>query len=170
MSGSGMLAERARRVLAGGVSSDARLLPNGLLFVDRAAGAHLIDADGRRYTDYVLGQGPAVLGHSAPEIAEAVSAQAKRGVGYSAQHLAEVDLAETLCRLIPAAERVRFNSVGSEAVHAPLRLARGHTGRRVPRSRPATLPRRRRRTGVRRDHHRFPAGTGRCPGIPWHHA
>lgn len=123
------LAERARRVLAGGVSSDARRLPNGSLFVDRASGAYLWDVDGNRYTDYVLGQGPAILGHSASVVADAVSAQVRRGVSYSAQHLAEVELAETLCRLIPCAERVRFNSVGSEAVHAALRLARGHTGR-----------------------------------------
>jgi len=124
------LTERALRVLAGGVSSDARRLPNGLFFVDSAQGAYITDVDGNRYIDYVLGQGPAVLGHSAAVVADAVSAQVRRGVTYSAQHLAEIELAETLCRLIPGAERVRFNSVGSEAVHGALRLARGHTGRR----------------------------------------
>jgi glutamate-1-semialdehyde 2,1-aminomutase len=123
------LTGRAQRVLAGGVSSDARRLPNGLLFVDHADGAYLTDVDGNRYIDYVLGQGPAILGHSAAVVADAVCAQVRRGVTYSAQHLAEVELAETLCRLIPGAERVRFNSVGSEAVHGALRLARGHTGR-----------------------------------------
>jgi glutamate-1-semialdehyde 2,1-aminomutase len=124
------LTERALRVLAGGVSSDARRLSNGLLFVDSASGAYLTDVDGKRYLDYVLGQGPAVLGHSSAVVADAVSAQVRRGVTYSAQHLAEIELAETLCRLIPGAERIRFNSVGSEAVHGALRLARGHTGRR----------------------------------------
>ncbi len=126
---SATLTERALQVLAGGVSSDARRLPNGLLFVDSAQGAYLTDVDGKRYVDYVLGQGPAVLGHSSPAVAEAVAEQARRGVVYSAQTLAEVELAETLCRIIPGAERVRFNSVGSEAVHGALRLARGHTGR-----------------------------------------
>jgi glutamate-1-semialdehyde 2,1-aminomutase len=129
MTHAAQLTERALRVLAGGVSSDARRLPNGLLFVDRAEGAYLTDVDGNRYLDYVLGQGPAILGHSAGVVAEAVSAQVRRGVTYSAQHLAEVEVAETLCRLVPGAERVRFNSVGSEAVHGALRLARGHTGR-----------------------------------------
>jgi glutamate-1-semialdehyde 2,1-aminomutase len=123
------LAERAMRVLAGGVSSDARRLPGGPLFVDHAAGAYLWDVDGNRYVDYVLGQGPAILGHSSPVVANAVVAQVRRGISYSAGHLAEVELAETLCGLIPCAEQVRFNSVGSEAVHAALRLARGHTGR-----------------------------------------
>lgn len=123
------LTRRAQAVLAGGVSSDARRLPNGLLFADHAQGAYLIDADGNRYLDYVLGQGPAVLGHSHPAIADAVATQVRRGISYSAQHVAEIEVAETLCRLIPGAERVRFNSVGSEAVHAALRLARGRTGR-----------------------------------------
>ncbi|HEY3751981.1 MAG TPA: glutamate-1-semialdehyde 2,1-aminomutase [Pseudonocardiaceae bacterium] len=123
------LADRAARVLAGGVSSDARRLPGGPLFVDHATGAYLWDADGNRYIDYVLGQGPAILGHSAPIVADAVAAQVRRGISYSAGHVAEIELAEMLCRLIPCAEQVRFNSVGSEAVHAALRLARGHTGR-----------------------------------------
>jgi glutamate-1-semialdehyde 2,1-aminomutase len=123
------LATRARQVLAGGVSSDARRMPGVPLFIDRAQGAHLVDVDGTQYTDYVLGQGPAIFGHSSPVVAKAVAAQVERGVVYSAQHEAEVEVAETICRLVPCAERVRFNSVGSEAVHGALRLARGHTGR-----------------------------------------
>jgi glutamate-1-semialdehyde 2,1-aminomutase len=123
------LAARARQVLAGGVSSDARRLPGAPLFADHARGARLVDVDGTEYIDFVLGQGPAILGHCPPAVADAVAAQARRGMSYSAQHEAEVELAETICRLVPSAERVRFNSVGSEAVHAALRLARGHTGR-----------------------------------------
>ena len=99
------------------------------LYVDRAAGARLWDVDGNEYVDYVLGQGPLILGHSAPEVAAAVQAQAARGQAYSAQHEREVEVAETICRLVPCAERIRFNSVGSEAVHAAWRLARAYTGR-----------------------------------------
>ncbi|WP_198663931.1 aspartate aminotransferase family protein [Jiangella endophytica] len=124
-----LLRKRAERVLAGGVSSDARRLPNGTLFVDHARGAYLYDVDGNRYIDYVLGQGPALLGHAAGPVVEAVAAQAGRGISYSAQHRDEVELAEALARVVPSAEKVRFNSVGSEAVHGALRLARGHTGR-----------------------------------------
>jgi len=123
------LYERALRVIAGGVSSDARRLPGTPLYVDHARGAELVDVDGHRITDYVLGQGPALLGHASPLVAEAVSVQASRGVAYAAQHACEVDVAELLCQLVPSAELVRFNSVGSEAVHGALRLARGHTGR-----------------------------------------
>ncbi|MFF0346022.1 aspartate aminotransferase family protein [Kribbella sp. NPDC004875] len=119
---------RAKQVIAGGVSSDARRADRPL-FVDHARGAELWDVDGNRYLDYVLGQGPNLLGHAAPLVADAVSAQVRRGVAYAAQHELEAQVAERLCRMIPAAELVRFNSVGSEAVHGAIRLARGHTGR-----------------------------------------
>ncbi|WP_427895919.1 aspartate aminotransferase family protein [Kribbella sp. GL6] len=119
---------RAKQVLAGGVSSDARRAERPL-FVDHASGAELWDVDGNRYVDYVLGQGPNLLGHAAPLVADAVSAQVCRGVAYAAQHELEAQVAERLCSMVPAAELVRFNSVGSEAVHGAIRLARGHTGR-----------------------------------------
>ncbi len=119
----------AQRYLAGGVSSDARRMPGVPLYVDHAAGSRLWDADGNCYVDYVLGQGPAILGHCPPAITDAITQQVHRGIVYSAQHASEVAVAELLCRMVPAAERVRFNTVGSEAVHAALRLARGHTGR-----------------------------------------
>ena len=122
------LYDRAKRVIAGGVSSDARRADQPL-FVDHARGAELWDVDGNRYVDYVLGQGPNLLGHASPIVAEAVSAQVSRGVAYAAQHELEAIVAERLCRMVPSAELVRFNSVGSEAVHGAIRLARGHTGR-----------------------------------------
>jgi glutamate-1-semialdehyde 2,1-aminomutase len=124
------LYERATHVLAGGVSSDARRLAPLPMFVDRASGSHIWDVDGTEYVDYVLGQGPAILGHCAPAVVEAVVEQLTRGHVYSAQHEREVEVAELVCKLVPCAERVRFNTVGSEAVHAALRLARGVTGRR----------------------------------------
>lgn len=121
---------RARATIAGGVSSDARRAAGTPLFVDHARGAELWDVDGNRIIDYVLGQGPNLLGHAAPVVAEAVSAQVSRGVAYAAQHALEHVVAERLCAMVPGAELVRFNTVGSEAVHAALRLARGFTGRR----------------------------------------
>lgn len=126
---SAALYERARRTIAGGVSSDARRMPGVPLFVDHARGAELWDVDGNRYIDYVLGQGPNLLGHAAPVVQQAVKAQVSRGVTYSAQHELEAEAAELITEMVPCAELVRFNSVGSEAVHAALRLARGHTGR-----------------------------------------
>lgn len=123
------LYQQARQSIAGGVSSDARRVDGLPLFVDHGRGAHLWDVDGNRYVDYVLGQGPALLGHCPAPVVEAIVEQAARGLVYSAQHQAEVDVARKICELVPGVDRVRFNSVGSEAVHGALRLARGYTGR-----------------------------------------
>ncbi|HEY8474177.1 MAG TPA: aspartate aminotransferase family protein [Natronosporangium sp.] len=125
------LYQAACRVIAGGVSSDIRRSSSDRppLYVDRAYGSRLWDVDGNEYVDYVLGQGPLLFGHSHPAIIEAVSRQLARGQVYSAQHPLEVTVAELVCELVPCAELVRFNSVGSEAVQAAWRLARGLTGR-----------------------------------------
>lgn len=124
------LYERARRHLAGGVSSDARRGVQPVpLFIDRAQGAYLWDVDGNHYIDYVLGQGPMLLGHTYAPVIDAVKRQLDRGQAYSAQHILEAEVAEAICRMVPCAELVRFNSVGSEAVHAAWRLARAYTGR-----------------------------------------
>lgn len=124
------LYEAACKVIAGGVSSDARRTVDTVpLYIDHAQGSHMWDVDDNEYVDYVLGQGPLLFGHSHPQIIEAVARQLSRGQIYSAQHALEVEVAELVCELVPCAELVRFNSVGSEAVHAAWRLARGATGR-----------------------------------------
>jgi glutamate-1-semialdehyde 2,1-aminomutase len=125
------LYDAARNVIAGGVSSDIRRASGARppLYVDHARGSRLWDVDGNEYVDYVLGQGPLLFGHSHPVIVEAVTRQLSRGQIYSAQHALEVEVAELVCELVPCAELVRFNSVGSEAVQAAWRLARGLTGR-----------------------------------------
>jgi glutamate-1-semialdehyde 2,1-aminomutase len=125
------LYERAQTVIAGGVSSDIRRPVPGRvpMYVDRAKGARLWDVDGNEYLDYVLGQGPQFFGHSHPVIVEAVQRQMARSQVFSAQHELEIEVAELVCELVPCAELVRFNSVGSEAVHGAWRLARGVTGR-----------------------------------------
>ncbi|MCC7361528.1 MAG: glutamate-1-semialdehyde 2,1-aminomutase [Anaerolineales bacterium] len=123
---------QATQYLAGGVSSDARRSVKAVpLYVDHAAGARLWDVDEHEYLDYVLGQGPLILGHSHPAILASVKAQLDRGQVYSAQHALEVEVAAAVCRVVPCAQRLRFNSVGSEAVHAAWRLARAYTGREI---------------------------------------
>ena len=120
----------ARQTLAGGVSSDARRSVQPVpLFVSHAAGARFWDVDENEYIDYVLGQGPLILGHTHPAIILAVMAQLDRGQIYAAQHELELEVAAAVCRLVPGAERLRFSSTGSEAVHAAWRLARAYTGR-----------------------------------------
>lgn len=122
--------ERARRSLAGGVSSEFRKgnAPHPLVYV-RAEGARLIDADGNAYLDFALSQGPMVLGHSHPEVLEAVARASRDGQLYAALHPGEIELAEKLQAIIPCAEWVRFSLTGSEAVHTAIRVARAVTGR-----------------------------------------
>ena len=124
------LFERARRSLAGGVSSEFRKAnaPHPLVYV-RAEGVRLIDADENEYLDFALSQGPMVLGHSHPEVTAAVERATRDGQLYAALHLGEIELAETLQEIIPCAELIRFSVTGSEADHTAIRVARAVTGR-----------------------------------------
>ncbi len=121
---------RSAYSLAGGVATAFRApqLPVPISF-KRGAGSRLWDVDGNEYIDYALAFGPMLLGHSPPAVVEAVRRQLQIGLGYGASHLAEAELAEAICRMVPCAERCIFSSTGSEAVHAALRIARAGTGR-----------------------------------------
>jgi glutamate-1-semialdehyde 2,1-aminomutase len=123
------LLERARRTLAGGVSSPFRARhPKPLYFRD-ACGCRLFDVDGNEYIDYSLSWGPIILGHRHPRLTEAVSRAALGPHTYGAQHELEPEVGELFQRSVPCAERVAFCSSGSEAVQLAFRLARGFTGR-----------------------------------------
>ena len=124
------LYELALQSVAGGVTSNFRYGGTPVpLFFERGQGSRLTDVDGNSYIDYVLGNGPAILGHAPEPVIRAVAETLAEGQLYAGQHRREIELAETLVRLIPCAELVRFASSGSEAVHAALRLARAFTGR-----------------------------------------
>lgn len=122
--------ERSQQVLAGGISSNVRKLAKPFpLFFERAEGAMIYDVDGNAYIEYVMGQGPMILGHSNPAVLDAVNAAMRRGQLYAGQHELEIEVSEALVRLIPAAELCRFSLSGSEVVQAAMRLARAVTGR-----------------------------------------
>lgn len=124
------LHEKARRNLAGGVSSNVRYASVPVpLFFARGEGARLYDIDGNVHIDYVLGNGPAILGHAPKKVIEAVAASLDDGQLFAAQNPREAELAERLCDLLPGAEVVRFCTSGTEAVLMALRLARAFTGR-----------------------------------------
>ncbi len=126
------LFERAQRSIPGGVNSPVRAFRavGGVPpFLERAAGAYLWDADGKRYIDYVGSWGPMLAGHTHPDVVEAVKAAAGRALSFGAPTEAETELAETLCRLLPSLEQVRLVSSGTEATMTAIRLARGFTGR-----------------------------------------
>jgi len=124
------LFEQAKASLAGGVSSNVRLVAKPWpLFFERAEGAMIYDVDGNGYIDYMLGQGPMILGHSHPAVLAAVTAAMHKGQLFAGQHQLEITVAEKLVELIPGAELCRFGLSGSEMVQAAMRLARAITGR-----------------------------------------
>lgn len=122
--------EESRRYLAGGVSSNVRLHREPWpLFFAAGRASRLTDVDGNTYIDYLLGQGPLLLGHAHPKVGESVKAVLDQGQLYGGQHELEIALAERICELIPCADKVRFGSSGSEMVQIAIRLARAFTDR-----------------------------------------
>ena len=123
---------KAQTLIPGGVNSPVRAFANvdtEPVFYDHAEGSHIWDVDGNEYIDLVSSWGPMILGHRPAAVEAAVRAQLERGVSYGAPCEEEIALAERIIELVPAAEKVRMVSSGTEAVMSALRLARGFTGR-----------------------------------------
>jgi glutamate-1-semialdehyde 2,1-aminomutase len=124
------LYDRALSVLPGGVNSSVRAVQPYPAFVERGDGGHLIDADGNRYIDYVMGYGPLLFGHDLPEpVRSRVQSTLTAGPMYGVPTEVEVELAEFVTRHVPSVEMVRFVNSGTEATVSAVRLARGYTGR-----------------------------------------
>ena len=125
-------AQRAQRVIPGGVNSPVRAF-KGVggtpRFIQRAKGAVIWDADGASYIDYVGSWGPMILGHADDTVIEAVRNQAVNGLSYGAPTELECELAELVCELVPSMQQIRMVSSGTEATMTAIRLARGATGR-----------------------------------------
>lgn len=124
-----VLLEQAQRLLPGGVSGVFRLVEPNIVFT-QAMSAYLLDAEGKRYIDYLAGYGPVLLGHCHPEVnrrvIDVLASVDLIGLG---AHELEVQLAEKICRYLPSADKVVFCNSGSEATYLALRLARAVTGR-----------------------------------------
>jgi glutamate-1-semialdehyde 2,1-aminomutase len=123
---------RAQRSTPGGVNSPVRAFRSvggTPRFVKRALGPHFWDADDKRYIDYIGSWGPAIVGHTHPEVVRAVQDAVTRGLSFGAPTEGEILMAEEICKLVPSIEQVRLVSSGTEAAMSALRLARGATGR-----------------------------------------
>ncbi|MCW0322421.1 glutamate-1-semialdehyde 2,1-aminomutase [Pantoea dispersa] len=132
MSKSENLYAEAQRLIPGGVNSPVRAFTGvgGVpLFIERADGAYLYDADGKAYIDYVGSWGPMVLGHNNATIRNAVIEAAARGLSFGAPTEMEVKMAELVCELVPSMDMVRMVNSGTEATMSAIRLARGFTQR-----------------------------------------
>ncbi|WP_254521878.1 glutamate-1-semialdehyde 2,1-aminomutase [Natrinema caseinilyticum] len=129
--GSRRLYDRALSVMPGGVNSAVRAAIEPYpFFVRKGEGGHVIDADGNRYIDWVMGLGPLLLGHDLPEqVRAAIQRTASEGPMYGTPTPVEVDLAEFVVRHVPSVEKIRFVNSGTEATVSAVRLARGYTGR-----------------------------------------
>ena len=122
----------AQKHIPGGVNSPVRAFKavgGTPVFFESAKGAHLFDADGKRYVDYVLSWGPMIAGHNHPAVIEAVTRQLQKGMTFGAPTALEIDLADKLCERVPGLEMVRMVNSGTEATMSAIRLARGFTDR-----------------------------------------
>ncbi|MDF0533776.1 glutamate-1-semialdehyde 2,1-aminomutase [Shewanella sp. A32] len=126
------LFEQAKQTIPGGVNSPVRAF-NGVggtpLFIDKADGAYIYDADGKAYVDYVGSWGPMILGHNHPKIREAVLNAVANGLSFGAPTALEVEMAQKVREMVPSIEQVRMVSSGTEATMSAIRLARGFTKR-----------------------------------------
>ncbi len=132
MSQNDSLFERAQRVIPGGVNSPVRAfraVGGTPRFIARGEGAFIVDADGKRYIDYIGSWGPMILGHGHPAVIEAVQRAVTEGLSFGAPTEREIELAEEILQLVPSCEQVRLVSSGTEATMSAIRLARGATGR-----------------------------------------
>jgi glutamate-1-semialdehyde 2,1-aminomutase len=123
---------RAVAVLPGGVNSPVRAFKavgGSPHFIARASGARITDIDGNTFIDYVGSWGPMIHGHAPRGLISAIAKQARLGTSFGAPSPLEVDLAELVRTFVPAMERVRFVSSGTEATMSAARVARGATGR-----------------------------------------
>lgn len=126
------LFEAAKLRIPGGVNSPVRAFRSvggEPFFVESASGCRVRDVDGRELIDYVGTWGPAILGHAPQPVIDAVRETAGRGLSFGIPNPLEVEMAETICRLVPSIEKVRMVNSGTEATMSCVRLARGFTGR-----------------------------------------
>lgn len=124
--------DEAQRYIPGGVNSPVRAFRSvgGVpVFMKSARGAYLTDADGREYVDYINSWGPAILGHTHPEVLEAVQKQAEHGFSFGTPTELETEIAKFIVGLVPNIDQIRMVSSGTEACMSAIRLARGYTGR-----------------------------------------
>lgn len=126
------LFQEAKEYLVGGVNSPVRAF-KGVggtpLFITRAKGSHIWDADGNEYIDYVGSWGPAILGHAHPKVLTSIHEAMKNGTSFGSPTLHEIELAKLVIKAYPAIDLVRFVNSGTEATMSAIRLARGFTNR-----------------------------------------
>jgi len=126
------LFEEAKKHIPGGVNSPVRAFRSvggEPLFIKKAKGSKIVDADGKAYIDYVLSWGPMILGHTHPHVTAALKKAITNGTSFGAPTELEITLAKMVKKAVPSIEMVRMVSSGTEATMSAIRVARGYTGR-----------------------------------------
>ena len=126
------LFERAQQSIPGGVNSPVRAFKSvggTPVFIKKAKGAYLYDADGNKYIDYIASWGPMILGHAYEPLVKAIQEYAEYSTSYGAPTELEIDMAELIISMVPNVDLIRMVSSGTEACMSAIRLARGYTGR-----------------------------------------
>ena len=126
------LFEKAQKFIPGGVNSPVRAF-KGVggtpIFFEKGEGSRVFDADDNSYIDYVGSWGPMILGHARGDVIEAVKNRLDQGLSFGAPTEIEIEMAETVCGVMPGMDMVRMVNSGTEATMSAIRLARGFTGR-----------------------------------------
>jgi glutamate-1-semialdehyde 2,1-aminomutase len=128
---SNLLYKKSLRFFPGGISHNIRFFSPYPFFVRKATGKYLVDVDDNRYTDYWMGHWALILGHSPKNVSSALSKQVKIGTLYGTVNTISIELAETIQKLMPKAEKLRFATTGSEATMYAVRLARAATRKKI---------------------------------------
>ena len=126
------LFNQAKSLMPGGVNSPVRAFKNingNPIFFEKAKGAYLYDADGNKYIDYIGSWGPMIMGHSHPDVVNAIKKQVDLGTSYGAPTSLESDVASLIIKNVPSIEKIRMVNSGTEATMSAIRLARGYTNR-----------------------------------------
>jgi glutamate-1-semialdehyde 2,1-aminomutase len=126
------LFQRAQKTIPGGVNSPVRAFKSvggTPVFMKKAKGAYMYDADDNRYIDYINSWGPMILGHAYEPVVKGIQEYATYSTSFGAPTELEVEMAELICGMVPNVDLVRMVSSGTEACMSAIRLARGFTGR-----------------------------------------
>ncbi len=126
------LFERAQKTIPGGVNSPVRAFRSvggTPLFINKAKGSYLYDANGNKYIDYIASWGPMILGHAHEQVIKAIQERATLSTSYGAPTELEIEMAELITGMVPHVDLVRMVNSGTEACMSAVRLARGFTGR-----------------------------------------
>ena len=132
MNNSELLFERAQLYIPGGVNSPVRAFRSvggTPLFFKSAKGSILTDVDGKNYIDYIGSWGPMILGHCHKPIVETLKKATENTTSFGAPTELEADIAELICEMVPAVEKVRMTNSGTEACMSAIRVARGYTNK-----------------------------------------